>query len=151
MRHFVICRLPSCTIKGTSLENNCFLNLCVLRLYLQHLAEIRFILRRNEHDMIENVYRSLRYDMIYLLTAIGLSAGGSSTVQIKIWCGFDRALSIICGNKMPTRCNRWIFIADLFACSTCFGHHYAHHQELESIIQVFAVCRIWCLVFKLSV
>ena len=25
-----------------------------------------------------------------------------------------------------------IFIADLIACSTCFGHHYAHHQELNS-------------------
>jgi hypothetical protein len=37
---------------------------------------------------------------------------------------------ILCGNKMPTRCNRWIFIADLIACSTCFGHLYAHHQEL---------------------
>ena len=44
-----------------------------------------------------------------------------------------------------------IFIADLIACSTCFGHHYAHHQELESIIEVVAACRIWCLVFKLSV
>jgi hypothetical protein len=43
------------------------------------------------------------------------------------------------------------FLADLFACSTRFGHHYAHHQELESIIQVVAACRIWCLVFKLSV
>ena len=31
-----------------------------------------------------------------------------------------------------------IFIADLTACSTCFGHHYAHHQELESIIQMVA-------------
>ena len=29
-----------------------------------------------------------------------------------------------------------IFIADLIACSTCFGHHYAHHQELDSIIQI---------------
>ena len=44
-----------------------------------------------------------------------------------------------------------IFITDLIACLTCFGHHYAHHQELESIIQVVAACRIWCLVFKLSV
>ena len=44
-----------------------------------------------------------------------------------------------------------IFIADLIACSTCFGHHYAHYQELESIIQLAAACRIWCLVFKLSV
>jgi hypothetical protein len=31
------------------------------------------------------------------------------------------------------------------------GHLYAHHQELQNIIQVVAVCRIWCLVFKLSV
>ena len=37
-----------------------------------------------------------------------------------------------------------IFIADLIVCSTCFGHHYAHHQELESIIQVVAACGIWC-------
>ena len=43
------------------------------------------------------------------------------------------------------------FIADLIACSTCFGHHYAQHQEIESIIQVAAACRIWCLVLKLSV
>jgi hypothetical protein len=28
-----------------------------------------------------------------------------------------------------------VFIADLIACSTCFRHHYAHHQELEIIIQ----------------
>ena len=28
-----------------------------------------------------------------------------------------------------------VFIADLVACSTCFGHHHAHHQELKSIIQ----------------
>ena len=46
---------------------------------------------------------------------------------------------------------RMVFIADLIACSTCFGHHYAHHQELESIIQMVAACAIWCLVFKLSV
>ena len=28
-----------------------------------------------------------------------------------------------------------VFIADLIDCSTCFGHHYAHHQELKSIVQ----------------
>ena len=41
-----------------------------------------------------------------------------------------------------------IFTADLIACSTCFGHNYAHHQELESIIQVVAACRIWCFGFQ---
>ena len=55
---------------------------------------------------------------------------------------------MIRGNKMPTRCNRLIFIADIIVCSTCFGHHYAHHQELESIIQVVAACRIWCFGFQ---
>ena len=54
-------------------------------------------------------------------------------------------VGLLCGNKMPTRCNRGFFIADLIACSTCFGHHYAHHQELKSIIQwllpvVFLCC-----------
>ena len=41
-----------------------------------------------------------------------------------------------------------IFIADLTACSTCFRHHYAHHQELESIIQMVAACGIWCIGFQ---
>jgi len=40
------------------------------------------------------------------------------------------------------------FIADFIACSTCFGHHYAYHQELDSIIQVVAVCGIWCFGFQ---
>jgi hypothetical protein len=43
------------------------------------------------------------------------------------------------------------FIADLIACSKCFRHHYAHHQELERIIQLVAACGLWCLVFKLLV
>jgi len=41
-----------------------------------------------------------------------------------------------------------IFIADLIARSTCFGHHYAHHQELESIIQMVVACGIWCFGFQ---
>ena len=41
-----------------------------------------------------------------------------------------------------------IFIADLIACSACFGHHYAHHQELESVIQVAAACGILLLWFS---
>jgi len=40
------------------------------------------------------------------------------------------------------------FIADLIACSTCFGHHYAHHQELKGILHVVAACGIWCFGFQ---
>ena len=42
-----------------------------------------------------------------------------------------------------------IFIADLTDYSTCFGHHYAHNQELYSIIRVVAACRIWCFGFQI--
>jgi len=41
-----------------------------------------------------------------------------------------------------------VFIADLIACSTCFGHHYAYHQELKSIIQVVAAGGIWYFGFR---
>ena len=40
-----------------------------------------------------------------------------------------------------------IFIADLIACSTFFGHQYAHHQELDGIIKVVAACGVWCFGF----
>ena len=51
---------------------------------------------------------------------------------------------------MPTRCNRG-FIADRIACSACFGHHYAHHQELKSIIQWLLSVVFRAVIFKLLV
>jgi len=42
-----------------------------------------------------------------------------------------------------------VFIADLIACSTCFGHHYAHHQKLKSIIQWLLLVVFGAVVFKL--
>ena len=44
-----------------------------------------------------------------------------------------------------------VFIAGLIACSTCFGHHYAHHQELKSIIQWLLPVVFHAVVFKLLV
>jgi len=37
-----------------------------------------------------------------------------------------------------------VFIADLIACSTCFGHHYALHEYYT----VVAACGIWCFGFQ---
>jgi len=42
-----------------------------------------------------------------------------------------------------------VFIADLIACSTCFGHHYAPHQELKNIIQWLLPVVFGAVVFKL--
>ena len=44
-----------------------------------------------------------------------------------------------------------VFIADLIACLTCFGHHYAHHQELKSIIQWLLPVVFRAVIFKLLV
>ena len=44
-----------------------------------------------------------------------------------------------------------VFIADFIACSTCFGHHYAYHQELKSIIQLLLPVVFRAVVFKLLV
>ena len=44
-----------------------------------------------------------------------------------------------------------VFIADLIACSTCFGHHYAYHQELKSILRWLLPVVFRALVFKLLV
>ena len=47
-------------------------------------------------------------------------------------------LSLITEESVEIKCQldaTEVFIADLIACSTCFGHHYAHHQELKSFIQ----------------
>ena len=44
-----------------------------------------------------------------------------------------------------------VFIADLIACSTCLRHHYAHHQELKSIIQWLLPVVFRAVVFKLLV
>ena len=44
-----------------------------------------------------------------------------------------------------------VFIADLIACSICFGHHYAHHQKLKSIIQWLLPVAFRAVIFKLLV
>ena len=71
-----------------------------------------------------------------------------------VWSSFiyaaanKQSVNLICGNEMPTRCNRWFLLQILLLAQHYFGHHYAHHQELESIIQVVAACGIWRFGFQ---
>ena len=44
-----------------------------------------------------------------------------SGVELRVMCPVCRMIEV--------------FVAVLIACSTCFGHHYAHQHELKSIIQ----------------
>jgi len=42
----------------------------------------------------------------------------------------------------------WFLLQKFIVFSTCFGHYYAHHQELNSIIQMVAACGTWCFGFQ---
>ena len=42
------------------------------------------------------------------------------------------------------------FIAVLIAFLTCFGHHYAHHQELKNITQWLLPVEFRAVVFQVS-
>ena len=44
-----------------------------------------------------------------------------------------------------------VFIAHLIACSTCLGHHYAHHQDLKCAIRWLLPLVFRAVVFKLLV
>jgi len=64
-----------------------------------------------------------------------------------IWCDFDRASSLICGNKMPTRCNRGFYcrsycLLNMFRASLCPS---SGAQEYYTVV---AACGISCCGFS---
>ena len=68
---------------------------------------------------------------------------------VQIWCGFDRASSLICGNKMPTRCNtgfycRSYYLLNMFRVSLCSS---SGAQEYYTVV---AACGISCCGFSSS-
>jgi len=77
--------------------------------------------------------------------------------------GLKRAETCRCVTYCTTQYNKFyveikhqldateVFIAELTACSTCFGHRYAHHQELKSIIQCLLSVVFRAVVFKLLI
>ena len=43
-----------------------------------------------------------------------------------------------------------VFIADLIACSTCFGHHYAHHQDMYFVFHYKFFSEKFSILIKFS-
>ena len=58
---------------------------------------------------------------------------GALVFKLSVWCGAEGYVSRLRAAAL---------------LSPCFGHHYAHHQELESIIQVVAAYGILCFCFQ---
>ena len=101
--------------------------------------------------------------ILYMLRATMCSSSGESIVSIqhlvyvsrcRYWCRCDHVWANECLKYVEMKCQldaTEVFIAVLIACSTCFGHHYAHHQELKSIIQwLLPVVDIWCCGFQVA-
>ena len=65
----------------------------------------------------------------------------------EVWCDFDRASSLICGNKMPTRCNRDFYyryycLLNMFRAPLCPS---SGAQEYYTVV---AACSILCCGFQ---
>ena len=73
----------------------------------------------------------------------------SSAKATDVWCDFDRASSLICGNKMPTRCNRGFYyrsycLLNMFRAPLCPSSGAQEHYT------VVAACDISCCGFSSS-
>ena len=60
-----------------------------------------------------------------------------------VWCDFDRASSLICGNKMPTRCNRG-FYCKSYCLLNMFRTPLCPSSGAQKYYRVVAVCGISC-------
>ena len=67
----------------------------------------------------------------------------ANTVQI--WCDFDCASSLICGNKMPTRCNRGFYCRS-YCLLNMFRASLFPSSGAQEYYTVVAACGIscWC-------
>jgi hypothetical protein len=60
--------------------------------------------------------------------------------SMHILCGFDRASSILCGNKMPTRCNRCSFLYMITVVFLCLQMWLRHFSLWLFVGCFFAIC-----------
>ena len=64
-----------------------------------------------------------------------------------IWCDFDRASSLICGNKMPTRCNRGFYCRS-YCLFNMFRAPLWPSSGAQEYYTVVAACGISCCGFQ---
>ena len=63
------------------------------------------------------------------------------------WCDFDSASSLICGNKMPTRCNRGFYCGS-YCLLNMFRAPLCPSSGAQDYYTVVAACGIWCCGFN---
>ena len=88
--------------------------------YLRKLCNALKFVTVNDREMYSQSTPSCSFNISYVTAPWSFLTKDELVIHVEIKCQLDATE---------------VFIADLTACSTCFGHHYAHHQELKSIIQ----------------
>jgi hypothetical protein len=68
----------------------------------------------------------------------------------RIWSDFDRASSLICGNKMQTRCNRWFLLQILLLAQHVLGTTMPIIRSSRVLYKWLLPVVFGALVFKLS-
>ena len=68
-------------------------------------------------------------------------------IKIRIWCDFDRASSLICGNKMPTRCKRGFYFKS-YCLLNMFRAPLCPSSGAQEYYTVVAACGILCCGFQ---
>ena len=69
--------------------------------------------------------------------------------NIIVWCDFDRASSLICGNKMPTRCNRGFYCRS-YCLLNMFRAPLCPPSVAQEYYTVVAACGILCCGFQVA-
>ena len=78
-----------------------------------------------------------------------INTGRNERVTLQIWCDFDRASSLICGNKMPTKCNRG-FYCRYYCLLNMFRVPLCPSSGAQEYYTVVAACGISCCGFQVA-
>ena len=70
-----------------------------------------------------------------------------SETDIHFWCDFDRASSLICGDKLPTRCNRGFYCRS-YCLFNMFRAPLCPSSGAQKYYTVVAACGISCCGFQ---
>ena len=73
----------------------------------------------------------------------------TETRHVGIWCNFDRAFSLICGKKMPTRCNRGFYCRS-YCLLNMFRTPLCPSSGAREYYTVAAACGISCCGFQVA-
>ena len=84
------------------------------------------------------------YDTLNIQNAIQ-----NNIYTIQTWCDFDRASSLICGNKMPSRCNRGFYCRS-YCLPNMFRAPLCPSSGAQEYYRVVAACGISCCGFQVA-